>query len=56
MKALYILIFFCLFSATQVVYAQETLTLEEAIDMALTNNQEIAIQRKHSDIFRNNVY
>lgn len=38
-------------------YSQsETLTLEEAIDLALENNQEIAIQRKQVDVAQNNVY
>ncbi len=56
MNVIRIFIFFCLFTATPVAYAQETLTLEEAIDLALTNNQEITIQRKQTDIVRNNVY
>lgn len=56
MKALHILITFYLFGVTSVVYAQETLTLEEAIDLALNNNREVTIQRKQTDISRNNVY
>ena len=57
MNAIRIFFIFYLLGVTPFVYAQsDTLTLEDAIYLTLENNQEIAIQRKQTDIARNNVY